>query len=123
MNDVNVNKDLHAIVRGSGPRGSDACAAREQIITNEPQHSAAQAKRRAMGALSERLKQLVEATGTTIGLPDLRAGQNVHIVGLGARFSGRYFVIKTTHTFDMNGYRTKFIARREAPLYALGGQA
>lgn len=116
MDEVSVNEDLRPIIRGSGPRASDRCAAREEIITNEPQHSTQQARRRATAVLSDRLKQLVEATGTTVGLPDLRAGQNVRIAGLGARFSGRYFVTKTTHTLDSNGYRTKFTARREAPL-------
>jgi phage protein D len=116
MDQVEVNTDLREIVRGSGPAASDACAAREEIITNEPMHTTAQARRRATAVLSERLKQLVEATGTTVGLPDLRAGQNLRIVGLGARFSGRYFVTKTTHTLDSNGYRTRFTARREAPL-------
>jgi anti-sigma regulatory factor (Ser/Thr protein kinase) len=66
--------------------------------------------------LDDRLHQLVEANGTTVGLPDLRAGQTVHIRRLGARFSGKYFVTKTTHTLDDNGYRTKFTAQRIAPL-------
>jgi uncharacterized protein len=113
LDDVEVNRDLRGIVRGSGPRAADG---REHTITNEPQHDAAQARRRATAVLSERMRQLVEATGTTVGLPDLRAGQNLRIAGLGARFSGRYFVTKTTHTFDANGYRTKFTARREGPL-------
>jgi phage protein D len=116
MNDVDVNADLRDLVRGSGARASDRCASREQVITNEPQHDAAQARRRAADVLSDRLKQLVEATGTTVGLPDLRAGKKVRIAGLGARFSGIYLATKTSHTFDANGYRTKFTARREAPL-------
>jgi uncharacterized protein len=116
LDDVSVNQDLRAIVRASGPRASDRCANREQVITNEPQPDAAAARRRAVAVLTERLNQLVEATGTTIGLPDLRAGQKVRIVRLGARFSGLYFVTKTTHTFDSSGYRTKFTARREASL-------
>ena len=116
LDEVDVNRDLRGIVRGSGPLASDSCAQREQVITNEPMHDDAQARRRATAVLSERVKQLVEATGTTVGLPDLRAGQNLRIAGLGARFSGRYFVTKTTHTLDASGYRTKFTARREAPL-------
>ena len=116
LDDVSVNQDLRSIIRASGPRASDRCANREMVITNEPQHDAAAARRRASGVLTERLNQLVEATGTTVGLPDLRAGKNVNIIGLGARFSGRYFVTKTTHTLDSNGYRTKFTARREAAL-------
>ena len=33
--------------------------------------------------------------------------------GVGARFSGLYFVTDTTHTIGNNGYLTKFNARRE----------
>jgi len=90
--------------------------AREHVITDQPQHDAAQGRRTATDTLRKRLQELVEATGTTVGLPDLRAGLTLRIVGLGARFSGNYFVKKTTHTFDAGGYRTKFTARREAPL-------
>jgi phage protein D len=115
LDDVqDVNPDLHAVVRGSGPRA--AGGAREHVITEDPQHDAQQAQRHAADTLRGRLRQLVEASGTTIGLPDLRAGQMLRIVGLGARFSGRYFVKTTTHTFDASGYRTKFTARREASL-------
>ena len=115
LDDVDdVNSDLHDIVRGSGPRAADF--AREHVITDQPQHDAAQGRRTATDTLRKRLQELVEATGTTVGLPDLRAGLTLRIVGLGARFSGNYFVKKTTHTFDAGGYRTKFTARREAPL-------
>ena len=91
------------------------CPPREDTVVNEPQYTAPQAQRRAQALLSEKLKQMVEATGTTVGLPDLRAGQRVRISGLGAKFSGVYFVTKTTHTLDDKGYTTKFTARREKP--------
>jgi phage protein D len=109
-----LNQDLHTVVRGSGPQAADS--AREDVIVGDPQHDAQQARRHATDTLRNRLRQLVEASGTTIGLPDLRAGQTLRIVGVGARFSGRYFVKGTTHTFDSSGYRTKFTARREGSL-------
>ena len=34
-------------------------------------------------------------------------------MGLGARFSGTYFVTDSTHTINDSGYITKFNARRE----------
>ena len=37
----------------------------------------------------------------------------MQIEGLGARFSGTYFVTETTHTIGDSGYTTKFNARRE----------
>jgi len=112
---VSVNRDL-AQVMFSGPPGvvPDSCREREEIVVNEPQFDAQQARRRAADLLSERLRQMVEATGNTVGLPDLRAGQRVQVEGFGERFSGLYFVTKTTHTINDQGYRTKFVARREA---------
>ncbi len=37
------------------------------------------------------------------------------IKGLGARFSGTYFLTETTHTIGAGGYTTRFGARREDP--------
>jgi phage protein D len=61
---------------------------------------------------------LVEATGTTIGLPDLRAGRTVNIRGTGYHFDGRYAIVSSTHTLADNGYRTSFTARRVGPDFA-----
>jgi phage protein D len=58
---------------------------------------------------------MVEATGTTVGLPDLRAGRAVIIRGTGEHFDGRYTVISSTHIFNEIGYRTNFTARRVEP--------
>lgn len=109
---VNVNSDLLALLDVPG------CRPREEVVAEETMASPAQARRRAVAILSERLKGMVEANGTCVGLPDLRAGQQVHVKGLGARFSGVYFVTKSTHTINDSGYQTKFTARREAPLPA-----
>jgi phage protein D len=111
--DLHVNRDLlHLVDPGDGP-GTSGCRPREEVTVNEPQFTPDQAQRRAVALMDEKLKQLVEASGTTVGLPDLRAGQHVRIAGLGARFSGTYFVIKTSHTINDSGYVTKFTARRE----------
>jgi len=104
---LRVNQDLIYLLQQEG------CEPREEVVVNEPMHTPEQAERRALAILSERLKQLVEATGTTVGLPNLRAGQRIRIRGVGARFSGTYFVVKTTHTINDSGYITKFTARRE----------
>jgi phage protein D len=105
--DIRVNRDLLHLLEQPG------CQPREEVVVNEPQYTPEQAERRALDGLSERLKQLVEASGTTVGLPDLRAGKRIAIQGLGKRFSGVYFVTKTTHTINDSGYSTKFTARRE----------
>ena len=74
-----------------------------------------EADERARAILLERSKDLVKASGTCVGLPDLRAGQRVRIAGLGVRFSGEYFITDTTHTISDAGYITKFNGRREEP--------
>jgi phage protein D len=58
-------------------------------------------------------KNMLQATGSTVGLPDLHAGSVVVIDGLGSRFSGRYFVVSTTHTVGDGGYTTQFECKRE----------
>lgn len=102
---IDINRDLLPLL--------EECDPREEIVVNEPSFTPAQARERALAILMERFKEMVTASGTCIGLPDLRAGQRVKIAGLGSRFSGTYFVTDTTHTINDQGYITKFNARRE----------
>lgn len=103
---LKLNKDLHDLLMSR-------CDAREEVVVDEPVFTPAEAKQRAIAILSDRQKEMVKASGTTVGLADLRAGQRVQIGGLGARFSGTYFVTDTTHTIGDSGYTTRFNARRE----------
>jgi phage protein D len=107
---ITVNRDLLPLLT---PPGYEP---RSEIVSNEPQPTPQQAERRALAILSERLKEMVTAQGTTVGLPDLRAGQRVRIKGVGKHFSGTYFVTDTTHTVADSGYTTRFSARREDQL-------
>jgi len=91
------------------------CDPREEQVVHEPISTAAEAKRRARSILLDRSREIVKATGTTVGLPNLRAGVMVHIENIGSRFSGRYFVTDTTHSMGQGGYTTRFSARREDP--------
>jgi uncharacterized protein len=102
---LKLNRGLHEML--------EKCDAREERVVDEPVFTQKQADERAKAILLERSKDLVKASGTCVGLPDLRAGQHVHIEGLGVRFSGEYFVTETTHTINDSGYITKFNARRE----------
>jgi Bacteriophage probable baseplate hub protein len=102
-----LNRDLY--------KHLENCDAREERVVDEPVFTQDEADERARGILLERSKDLVKASGTCVGLPDLRAGQRVRIAGLGARFSGEYFITDTTHTISDGGYVTKFNGRREEP--------
>ena len=103
--ELNLNTDLHELL--------NVCDPREEIVVDKPVHSEKEAKRLAQAILKDRHKEMVKAAGTTVGLPDLRAGRKVQVEGLGARFNGTYFVTDTTHTLNDSGYITKFNARRE----------
>ena len=107
---IQANHDLLPLLTQPG------CQPREEVVSNEPQPTPRQAERRALASLSDRLKERVTAQGTTVGLPDLRAGQRVQVKGVGKRFSGTYFVTDTTHTLADSGYTTRFSARREDQL-------
>ena len=84
-----------------------------EIVATKPVESEAEAKRLATEILEGIAKEMVKATGSTVGLPDLRSGVVLEIDGLGERFSGRYFVTKSTHAIGDGGYTTQFECRRE----------
>jgi len=103
--ELNVNLDLQKILLECDPR--------EEIVVDKPVHTEKEAKLLAQAILKDRQKEMVKASGTCIGLPDLRAGKQVEIEGLGCRFSGTYFITESTHSINDSGYITKFNARRE----------
>ncbi len=90
-----------------------AFGGRSEVISDQPVHSTEQARTLAKRRLTDQYKSMVTASGSTIGLPELRAGRRVNIVGLGDRFDGQYFLIETTHRIGSTGYTTEFQARRE----------
>ena len=102
---MNRNKDLFDIL--------EKCDPREDYVVDEPVFTKKEARNKAIDILKNKTKEIVKASGSTIGLPDLRAGKNIVIENLGPRFSGTYFITETTHTISDSGYITRFSARRE----------
>jgi phage protein D len=92
---------------------ANAIRDRAEVISCRPVENLQEAKKVATEALGRIVKQEMTASGTTIGLPDLRTGTALHIEGVGARFSGRYFVTSTIHSMGDGGYTTQFGCRRE----------
>ncbi len=86
---------------------------RREVVTNRPVHTTDEANSLARSLLSDVAKDLVEADGQTVGLPNLRAGRTLEIANLGERFSGLYYVLSSSHTIGSGGYTTSFHARRE----------
>jgi uncharacterized protein len=104
LEECDLNRDQTAVAR--------AVQGRHEVITNRPVHTPQDATKMARDILCQQLREMIKASGVTVGLPDLRAGRKLHIKKLGARFDGEYFITDTTHTVG-DGYRTTFNARRE----------
>jgi len=104
--EIGLNSDLDAYLGAS-------LGNRVETIVDQPVHVAGQAKQLAREMLRRIMQQMVTATFSMPGLPDIRAGRMVEVTGVGSRFEGPYFVTKTTHTIDDSGYRTQFTGRRE----------
>jgi phage protein D len=96
-----------------GAAVEDAVQSREEVITDRPVHTPAEAKTLAIQTLERIAKDLVTGSASVVGLPDIRAGSILQLAGLGRRFSGRYFVTTTTHAVNDSGYTTQVGCRRE----------
>jgi phage protein D len=81
------------------------------IVCERPFRDEQSARAYATAVLSDIAKNLVTAKGSTFGTPDLRAGCMIEVTGLGAIFTGHYFVTATTHTIGAGGYVTEFECR------------
>jgi uncharacterized protein len=104
--------------KGVGSAGGQAAIdksieAKAEIVASKPVESEAEAQQVARQILEGIAKEMVKGTGSVAGLPDIRAGTVLEIDGLGERFSGRYFVVSTTHSIGDSGYTTQFECRRE----------
>lgn len=83
-------------------------------VIYRPVSSSEEATNIARAELNRASNQLVEGRGETFGIPEIRPGATIKLEQLGTRFSGKYYLTETTHTIDGNGYKTRFVARRNA---------
>jgi phage protein D len=119
--DAGAKKAIHAIanagttpgVRGSASATGPASAkGKQKVVVDAPIKSEQEANRLAESLLAEHAYRYVTASGKTIGLPDLRPGDNVEIHGVGPTFGGTYFVTNATHTLNASGLLTEFKVRK-----------
>lgn len=75
----------------------------------------------AKSLLRRLLDGMYEGSGSCIGIPTLRAGDQIEIRGVGKRFSGRYRLSKVTHSINGSGYQTQFEITQRHNLDLLGG--
>jgi phage protein D len=90
------------------------------IIADQPVSSQAQADALARGVADRIADGFVEADGTTVGDPRLRAGGRIEVDGVGSRFGGTYALSSVTHIVrSSRGYETRFTVS-PGPARALG---
>ena len=104
---------------GGSQTGADAAARgfgrrKEEIRTDIPVASQEEADQLARAIYNDRALEFVTGSGSSIGLPDLRAGRTVELDGLGPRFSGLYYITRSTHTIGAGGYQTTFSVKRNS---------
>jgi phage protein D len=87
-------------------------ATKVDLVTNLVVQSDEEATTAARRRLRIQAQDLITGRGKTVGLPDLRSGNKVRLVGIG-RYDGIYHVTGTTHTLGDGGYTTEFSARKE----------
>lgn len=85
-----------------------------KLSVRRPLTRQAEVDRLARSLLERRARQFLKGSGECIGLPNLRIDQNVRIEGLGAPYSGDYYVEGVTHTLNASGYRTAFRVQEAA---------
>lgn len=97
----------------SGPEeAAKSMEGKHDVVVDAQVSTQDEARRLAVALLAERAAQYITGTAESIGLPDLRPGDNVEMKGLGKRFDGPYYVTNVEHVINESGYRTKFSVRR-----------
>lgn len=83
-------------------------------LVHEPVFSTGEAAQIARGKFNDLTLEYVTGEALAIGEPRLRAGSVVELDGLGARFSGNYYVTTSCHRVSPDGYTTRFQVERNA---------
>ncbi|MCG8364047.1 MAG: hypothetical protein MJA27_12040 [Pseudanabaenales cyanobacterium] len=83
---------------------------REQV--KQPVASEKHAENLAKSILLKRNEERLKGNGESIGVPDILAGANIELKGLGSQFSQTYYIEKTNHTISSSGYRTTFSVKQ-----------
>lgn len=85
------------------------------LLSDVPVFSQAEADQLARGCFNRAVLELIAGDGVCSGRTDLRPGQVIKIDGIGARFSGQYYVTATSHRYSPRyAYETHFSVRRNA---------
>jgi phage protein D len=87
---------------------------RQYVHVTTPFASQAECDEHAKAAYNNQAMGLVSGTAETIGVPDLRGGQIITMLGVGLRFEGEYRIDEATHEIASDGYSTKLTLKRNS---------
>jgi len=82
--------------------------ASQMVVVDHPVTNVDEANAIAQALYDEISGDFIKAQGVCFGDPRIRAGCVVTVQGVGARFSGRYFVTAAAHIQNQDGYETTF---------------
>jgi phage protein D len=111
-----VGSESTVLGKTSGPKATQKAFGKAQrAIVTHPIRSQAEADQIARGQFDTMAIAYITGEGTCYGNSAIRAGKMIEILEIGKRFSGRYYVSTTNHTYSPEqGYRTQFTVRRNA---------
>lgn len=91
------------------------CVESKEVIEDihRPVSSEHEANMLAKAILEKHAQELVEGSGESVGIPEIRPGAYIRLLGLGKKFSKIYYIKSATHTVSSSGYRTTFHVRRK----------
>lgn len=85
-----------------------------RILDDVVAASEAHARAIALAYFRQKEFELITATGSCVGDPELKAKRLIRIAGVGQKFSGTYYLTRVTHRLDDGGYLCEFEAKRNA---------
>lgn len=104
---------------------SGAFGPASMVVVHKPVHNQSEADDLAQSILDGIGGSFLEAEGLCYGRPDIKPGVVVEVPNIGNRFSGKYYVTSTTHTYSpAEGYTTQFSVtgkRSSSVLAHIGG--
>jgi len=78
----------------------------EERISDRPVSTQQEADTNARSTLNRMAEGLIRGSAECIGIPEIRAGENIRLEGLGKKFSRKYYVDRSRHTISSSGYST-----------------
>ncbi len=81
-------------------------------IANQSNLDEERASEMARSVIRKKARELFTVEMTTLGLPRLRPGRHVELRGMRKPFDGFFYVTKTVHTLNEQGYRTRITGQR-----------